>query len=247
MTPARIDAAALNSSLRRLSEQGKDSDLYVSLHRVIDASGQLFAVNGGGLMLADESGELRYVIASNPTSQLLEDVQIETGEGPCVDAFMNEQVNVAADLAHDPRYPVAAPLIVSHGIGAVLGIPVRLSGLPIGSLDIYVDRPYEFDQSEIAALTRYGEVVEAMVHAAVAASHAGRLADQLSYALDYRAPIERGIGYLMARDQLGHTEAFHKLRSAARSARRKIDQVTAELLSTGRLPGETGSTTAEKP
>jgi len=238
MTAPRIDAAALNSSLRRLAEQGQDSDLYASLRRVIDATELLFAVDGGGLMLADEHGELHYVIASCPTSRFLEQAQIETGQGPCVDTYLHERVTVAADLANDERYPIAGPLITARGIGAVLGVPIRLSGIPIGSLDVYLDRAHAFDDSEIRALTRYGEVVDAMVQAAVAASHTGQLADQLSYALDYRAPIERGIGYLMARDSLDHTAAFNKLRAAARASRRKIGEVAAELLATGQLPGE---------
>ena len=47
MSSARVDAAALRSSLRRLAERRDDSDLYTSLRRVIDFSGQLFGVNGG--------------------------------------------------------------------------------------------------------------------------------------------------------------------------------------------------------
>lgn len=239
MNSARVDAAALSSSLRRLAEQRDDSDLYTSLRRVIDFSGQLFDVNGGGLMLADEHGELRYVVASTGPSRLLEQAQLDTGEGPCVDTYVRNELTVSNDLATDPRYQVLAPLVVPHGIGAVLGVPVSLSEMPIGSLDLYVDKPYEFDQSEMDALTRYGEVVEAMIHAAVAASRAGELADQLTYALDYRAPIERGIGYLMARDGLSHPDAFQKLRAAARSARRKIGDVAKQLLDTGHLPQET--------
>jgi transcriptional regulator with GAF, ATPase, and Fis domain len=239
MSHARVDTCALNSSLRRLAEQGEDSDLYVSLQRVIDASEQLFAVSGGGLMLADEHAELRYVVASSGPSQVMEEVQIQTGEGPCVDAYVHDHVNISADLATDERYRAAAPLITAEGIAAVLAVPIHLSALTVGSLDIYVDRPYEFDQSEVDAMTRYGEVVEATLHAAVTASHSGQLADQLAYALEYRTPIERGIGYLMHRDQLDHAEAFAKLRSAARSSRRKIDEVASQLLATGQLPGET--------
>ena len=41
-------------------------------------------------------------------------------------------------------------------------------------------------------------------------------------ALDYRAPIERGVGYLMARDGLDQAPAFQRLRTAARSNRRRI-------------------------
>jgi transcriptional regulator with GAF, ATPase, and Fis domain len=240
VTGAQVDAAALNSSLRRLAERNDDSDLWASLHRVIDLSGQLFSVSGGGLMLADEHGDLHYVVAGTGPSHVLEQAQLDTGEGPCIDTYVRDEITVTADLARDDRYRTLAPLVVPHGVGAVMGVPIRLFEMPIGSLDIYVDRPYEFDDSEAHALTRYGEVVEAMLHAAIAASHAGQLADQLAYAVDYRAPIERGIGYLMARDRLAHPEAFQKLRSAARSSRRKIGDVATELLTTGHLPGEPG-------
>ncbi len=238
MSQARVDAAALSSSLRRLAEQRDRSDLFESLKRVIDASGQLFAVTGGGLMLADEQGDLRYIVATSEPSRALERVQLETGEGPCVDTYVRDEVVVTADVAVDTRWPNAGPPIAEHGIGAVLGVPIHLAEVTVGSLDLYVDVPYKFDDSEIEALARYGDVVEAMLHAAVTASAAGQLADQLAYALDYRAPIERGIGYLMARDQLQHAEAFGRLRSAARSSRRKIGEVAAELLETGRLPDE---------
>ena len=238
MDSARVDAAALTSSLRRLAEQRDHSDLYASLRRVIDFSGQLFMVDGAGLMLADDRGELHYVVASAGPSELLERAQLDTGQGPCIDTFVHDEITVCADLAQDPRYRTMAPLVTSHGIGAVLGVPVRLSDVPIGTLDLWVDRPYDFDRSEIDALSRYGQVVEAMIHAAVTASHAGDLADQLSYALEYRVPIERGVGYLMARDRLKDTEAFQKLRAAARSARRRIGEVATDLLETGLLPGE---------
>jgi AmiR/NasT family two-component response regulator len=51
-------------------------------------------------------------------------------------------------------------------------------------------------------------------------------------------PIERGVGYLMARDGIDHAEAFNRLRRTARSSRRKIGDVAEQLLQTGLLPGE---------
>ena len=50
---------------------------------------------------------------------------------------------------------------------------------------------------------------------AVAAHNAGELAAQLQYALDYRVIIERGVGHLMARDQVDAMTAFDRLRRAA--------------------------------
>ena len=64
------------------------------------------------------------------------------------------------------------------------------------------------------------------------------LAAQLQYALDYRVIIERGVGYLMARDGLDSMTAFNRLRRSARDTQSKIGDVAQRLLSTGRLPTE---------
>jgi AmiR/NasT family two-component response regulator len=87
-------------------------------------------------------------------------------------------------------------------------------------------------------LARYRDVVESTLAAAVAAQNAGELAAQLQYALDYRVIIERGVGYLMARDQVDSMAAFNKLRRAARDTQSKIGDVAQRLISTGRLPTE---------
>jgi GAF domain-containing protein len=163
-------------------------------------------------------------------------VQTDRGEGPCVDAFVHNRVIVTDDLAHDERWPETRDVLVEHGIGAVLGIPIRLGGIVIGSLDVYHGGRHDWQDAEIAALTRYGEVVQATLQAALTAHRAGELAEQLQYALDYRVIIERGVGYLMAAKGVDAVAAFDLLRRTARGNRRKIGDVAHELLDTGILP-----------
>jgi GAF domain-containing protein len=236
---ASIDPKALAASLRRLDQHEEGTLLEQSLRGVVEACVQLFDVTGSGIMLADDTGSLHYVVAVDEVSSILERAEIEHGEGPCVEAYVRNQVVATADVRSDPRWPHLARLF-EEGIplGAVLGVPLHLSGATVGSLDIYVDRPREWDEAEQRAIARYGDVADAMLAAALAAEHAGQLAAQLNYALDYRAPIERGVGYLMARDGLDHAAAFNLLRNAARNSRRKIGEVAQSLLQTGRLPGE---------
>jgi AmiR/NasT family two-component response regulator len=50
--------------------------------------------------------------------------------------------------------------------------------------------------------------------------------------------IERGVGYLMARDQIDSIAAFNKLRRAARDTQTKIGDVAQRLVLTGRLATE---------
>ena len=50
--------------------------------------------------------------------------------------------------------------------------------------------------------------------------------------------IERGVGYLMARDGVDPVAAFNRLRRAARASQSRIGDVASQLLASGRLPNE---------
>ncbi|WP_323097468.1 GAF and ANTAR domain-containing protein [Intrasporangium sp. YIM S08009] len=233
-----VNSAALAASLRRLDQRGDPSALRPSLQRVIEACDQLFDVDGSGLMLTDEHGDLHYTAASDGPGTLLEQAQIETGQGPCIDTFTHEIAVDTPDVTRDSRWLDLGGRLHGLGVAAVLAVPVHLAGVCVGSLNLYRARPGTWDHAQQAALEKFAEVAETMMSAAVAADHAGELASQLSYALDYRAPIERGVGYLMGRDGLSQPAAFNLLRSTARNSRRKIADVAEHLLGTGRLPGE---------
>jgi GAF domain-containing protein len=233
-----IDPHALATSLSRLEERLEGAVLEDSLRQVVHACTKLFDIDGSGLMLADEQSVLRYAVATDPPAQALEDLQIETGEGPCVDTYVHNRMVFTSNVVDPDSWPKLAPLIEGQGIGAVLGVPIRLADTPVGSLDVYRHQVHVWRPDEKQALLRYGEVAETMLAAALQAEQAGQLASQLNYALEYRVPIERGIGYLMARDNLSSTEAFNRLRAAARSSRRKIGDVAEQLLLQHRLPGE---------
>ena len=233
-----MDSQALAASLSILGDPTPRQPLRNSLEQVTEACVQVFDVSGCGLMVADSQSILRYAVASDPRAHVLEDVQLETGEGPCVDTFVRDELTLTEDLATDARWPVIARTADRLGVHGMLGVPVHLSGITIGSLDVYRDRAHAWDRSEQQALTRYADVVGSITEVALAAQQAGELAEQLNYALDHRVPIERGIGYLMGRDRVGHAEAFGRLRRAARRTRRKIGDVAEELLDAGRLPDE---------
>jgi GAF domain-containing protein len=233
-----IDAEKLSASLRVLtatSDRG-DAGAIAALRDVTVACVDLFGVTGSGIMVADEQNITRYVAASDGPGRYLEQAESRTGEGVCTKAFVDNEVVESPDVCVDSRWPVFAAEMVGHGVHAVLGVPVRLGAVPVGTLDVYRDEARDWDESERRALARYGDVVETVLTATLRAHTAGELADQLQYALDYRVVIERAVGYLMASQGVDSTVAFNRLRRAARSRRTKIGEVAEMLLSTGRLP-----------
>jgi len=234
-TVPNIDAEQLATSLRQLGKTATD-DIGAAINEAVLAAVTLFSVQGSGVMIADQENSLRYVAASGESSRVMEQTQTEAGEGPCVSAFVTNELVTTADLRADERWPAVRPTFVRHGVISVLGVPLRLGGVPVGSLDVYRDHPHQWDESERAALARYGDVVETVLGTALAAHRADELADQLQYALDYRVVIERAVGFLMARRRLDAVQAFDQLRRHARSHRRKVADVARELLETGSLP-----------
>jgi len=239
---ANVDPARVASSLRRL-EASTDSDTAGALRQAVDACAELFQVTGSGLLIADQDNTMRGAAATDGPGRVLEDVQEQTGQGPCVDAFVNREIVTTDDLACDDRWPASRETLVSHDVRAVLAVPVVLGGVTVGSLNVYMNRPHQWDESEKAALGSYRELVEVMLHAALQARHSSELADQLKYAIDYRAVIERGVGFLMASSDLTAVDAFNLLRRTARDQRRKVPDVAQQLLSAGALPRGNGPST----
>lgn len=233
-----IDDAALAESLRRLATSGQGHDSVVAaLEQVLDACVELFDVGGAGILVADEQDVLRYIAASDGPGRLLEQTEAEAGQGPCTEAFVSGGVVTTRDVTvEDERWPVLARAMAEQPVRAVLGTPVRIGGVPVGTLDVYRESAHDWDESEVAALARYAEVIATTMTAAVQAHTAGELARQLQYALDYRVVIERAVGFLMATHDIDPVAAFNTLRTSARSRRTKIGEIAEHVLTNGALP-----------
>lgn len=230
-----IDPYKLAASLRRLAGRGGD-DARRAVDEVVTACVDLFEVDGSGLMIADAQNTLTYLTSSDAPGHVLEEVQSETGQGPCVDTFVHGRTVHTDDMAAETRWPRSRETIAAHGVRAVLGVPVRLGGVTVGSLNVYRAAPHAWDSSEQEALIRYGAVVEATLEATLAAHSAGELAEQLQYALDNRVLIERAVGFVMAKQDVDAVSAFDVLRRAARRDRRKVADVAADVLESGLPP-----------
>lgn len=236
--PVHIHEEDLALRLRRLAPtaaQGPD-DLLAALQQVNESCVELFDVSGSGIMIADEQNITHYVSASDGPGRYLEQAESSTGEGPCTEAFVHNRVVGTADITGDRRWPELALAMQGRGVVAVLGVPVVLGGVPVGTLDVYRSDAHRWDESDRRSLARYSGVVETVLTSALRAHTAGQLASQLQYALDYRVVIERAVGYLMAQGGIDGVTAFNRLRRVARSKRIKVGDVAEQLLDTGQLP-----------
>jgi hypothetical protein len=212
-----IDPSSLARNLSKLAVLDAEDDLAGALQQLASAAKALLGVDGAGLMLADERGELRWATASDQQTQIIEEGEERLGEGPCINAFAEHAPMAMRDATKEPHWGKITNVVTGQDMRAGLSVPVQLEGGPIGSLDLY---------SALAAtlLTR-----------AAAAQVKGRLAEQLQVAFEHRNRIERAKGMLMVQEGIDDAAAFERLRNAARSTRRPLIEVVNEVLGGQRL------------
>src|SRR5271156_2489455 len=120
-------------------------DVIDFLHVLTDRSARLLDVSAAGLLLADPRGELRVVAASSEAARLLELLQLEGDQGPCLDCFRAVTAVTAANLGADGRLPQFAVSAQLAGFAAVQALPMRLRDQIIGALNLFRETPGGFD------------------------------------------------------------------------------------------------------
>ena len=231
-----INPTDLAKSIGALGSLDPEQGLAPTLQQIADSAKQLFAADGAGLMLIDAEGQLRWASASDQTAQTLEDRQERLAQGPCAVAFSQRLPAAIRNIHTEPDWEAFAQVLLGEGVCAALSVPVELDGGVIGTLDIYVGQPRDWDPSEVAALQAYAGLVASLLSAAVTAQVKGRLADQLQAALEHRWLIEQAKGVLMGREQVDAQTAFERLRGAARSSTRRLADVARDVTGGQPLP-----------
>jgi GAF domain-containing protein len=205
-------------------------DLDDALRRIVHATHELFAVDGAGLMLVDPDQLLRNVAVSDGRVAHLEELQIEHGEGPCVDAFEVKELVDAADLARERRWPLFAPAAVRRGLRAVLASPIPYNQHAIGVVAVFSADARPWSPEGELALTAFTDLAALCIANTMAGEERGEVAAQLQRALDARVVIEQAKGALVARDGLSEREAFERMRRQARQERRRVVDVASEVM-----------------
>jgi GAF domain-containing protein len=205
-------------------------DLLARLGRVVEATRTVVGVDGTGLTLTSEDGQPRWVATTDAAMQLLEEVQHDLGEGPCLAAFAEDRVVAVEDLRSELVWDRIAVVVRQLQVRGVLSVPVRLADQPVGTLNVYATQPRAWTPAEVQALGAFAIVTAELVHTAV--ELAGREVEvaQLRQALSSRVWIEQAKGMVAATHGVALDEAFRQLRVRARSSSRKLADVAQEVV-----------------
>ena len=166
------------------------------------------------------------------TSDLATDcdrLQYELGEGPCVDAALEQEPFVAADLRSDRRWPTWGPRVADLGVHSVLSVQLSTPSEVLGALNLYAERRQAFDRDDVDAALIY------TTHAANALGTA-RLVTGLQTAMESRHLIGVAQGILMRTYDVDLDRSFELLRRYSNHTNTKLREVARHVVEHGRLP-----------
>src|ERR1700728_121898 len=202
-----------------------DFDVIDFLHLLTDRTARLLDVAAVGLLLADPRGELRVVAASSEAARLLELLQLEGDQGPCLDCFRSGTPVSSADLGADERWPQFAVSASLAGFGAVQALPMRLRDQVIGALNLFRARPGTFESADVRVGQALADVATISLLHERSMRRSDALNEQLQTALNSRVIIEQAKGKLAERLGLDMNQAFDLLRGQARNRNQRLSDL----------------------
>ena len=177
-----------------------------------------------------EGRKISSPASSNEVPMIVDRIQAEVDEGPCLDAIKEHEIFLTGDLAAEERWPrFARRANAETGVSSILSIRLFVEEDTMGSLNLYATEHDAFNETDIAFGTVFG------AHAAVAMA-ASRREENLERKADTRDLIGQAKGILMARGGIDDGQAFDLLRRASQRQNVKLVAVAEQVVHPGEPP-----------
>lgn len=197
----------------------------------------LLPVSAAGLMLVDTADNLRVMASSSERSRLIELMEIQNDEGPCLDCYRTGEQVFAGDLSETrERWPVFSDEAMRVGFQAAFAIPLRLRHETIGALNLFHFSRGDVEGTTVRIAQGLADVATIAILQQRAVDRGVELSTQLQEALNSRLVIEQAKGVLAEREQLDMPAAFELLRGFARRTSQRLADVARRVVT-----GELGS------
>jgi hypothetical protein len=172
-------------------------------------------------------GDLETEAASDQIASMIDDFERQTGEGPCLDAILEEKFQRDPDIAKDSAWPVLSKLVLEQSpVRGMIGYRLFIGDRKAGSLNVFSDTP---DALTIEAAD-IGAIVASFASVAIAGAAANDRAENLWRGLQSNREIGKAIGLLMSTHTIDEDQAFDVLRRASSEMNVKLAEVARRVV-----------------
>ncbi len=206
---------------------GREPDSRQKMRWLCSACVKETGTDGGGVSVLSAGGTSVSVLSTDAVSAVLEDLQIQLGEGPCVEATSIRRPVLVPDLGdhaaeQNRRWPVFTSEARNAGAGAVFAFPILVGDVPLGSVDLYRRLPGPLTPEQLTSgLQAVGDMGGQMLELT---------APELPGAPSYPITVHQAAGMVMV--QMGTTidVAMTRLRACAFAEGTTMGELAASVI-----------------
>ena len=211
-----------------------DFDVIDLLSLLSDRCVDALDVAAAGVMLASASGALQVAASSSETMRTLELFQLQSDQGPCIEAYRSGNAVINIDLsAMGGRWPEFAARATAAGFHSAHSLPMRLRGRTLGALNMLHTARGPFEEADISAAQALADIATiAIVQHQIIVS-AQTLNNQLNVALNSRIVIEQAKGKISQANGVEMDQAFRRLRQHARNRNLRLSDFAEQVANGG--------------
>ena len=200
--------------------------------RLCEVCADVAAMDGAGIMLMSGDVPRGSVCTTDTVSALIEQLQYDLGEGPCVDAYHEDRPVLESDLAEpvNVRWPAFTGPVLDAGVRAVFGFPLHVGAVRLGALHLYRDRPGPLTDEQHADALVMADIAAQAVLVLQANAPPGQLATALMASADFQYVVHQASGMVAVQLDVSVAEALIRLRAHAFGNDRPLAEVTRDVV-----------------
>jgi GAF domain-containing protein len=208
-----------------------DYDVVEFLHGLAERCVAILDVDEAGVMLIDATRSLRYVASSSEQMRLVELLELQHEEGPCLDAYRVGKVTVSRQAQDaEQRWPKFGTHARAAGLESLAGVPMRLRLDRIGALNLFSRQPGGLSEEDQHVAQAMADIATIGVLHARAIHDSRVVATQLQTALESRIVIEQAKGIIAEHLTMTVDDAFTLLRNYARRQNSKLTDAAVRVV-----------------
>ena len=173
------------------------------------------------------------VHATDGVIAAVEDLQFLHGQGPCWDAFATATPVLVDDLRqlqHRLRWPAYLPAVTALGVSAIFALPLGVTSVVLGVLDLYRTTPGPLPTEQVAAARAYATAAAyALLNTEALTADPGLTAERW-----HRDEVYQAVGFVLGQLSVTSAEALLLLRAHSYATNRDLGDVCHEVVA-GRL------------
>jgi len=225
--PARVDDATAEA-FQGLAQLVYAADDFAVVYEAIVAAAPRLVVgcDHASLMLR-QGGRFQTAAASDDVARLVDEFERDLGEGPCLDAIVDDSVYHDADLTDGSPWPRLTERVLARTpVRGMAGFRLRAGEDRTGALNLFSDRAGGLTPESV----NQGIVLAAFITVTLAASQQRKTAETLKAGLASNREIGKAMGLMMAFHKITDEQAFEMLRKASQDMNLKLSEVARQVV-----------------